>query len=39
MSRKEPFSILEMDPLNSVYSNLRSRNKKEGEEEENEGEE
>ena len=39
ISRKEPYTILEIDPNFSVYSNLRSRTKKEGEEEENEGEE
>ena len=33
ISRKEPYSILEIDPNYSVYTNLRSRVKREGDEE------
>lgn len=37
MGRKEVYTILEIDPNYSVYSNLRSRTKKEGEDDEVEG--
>ncbi len=38
LSRKQPYAILEMDPNQSVYTNLRSRVRREGDEEIEEGE-